>query len=101
MAELVNSQCNEYEFLQSLTSFCYNYISKKYSSGVRDVKKRDQWFSVTWEVGRWEWILYFIDIRLKLINFELKKRYIYIYIYYNYSCFSVDSKGVISYQKEH
>lgn len=69
-----NFQCNEYEFLQSLTSFCYNYISKKHSSEVRDVKELEQRFSVTWEVGRWERIFYFIDIRLKLINFELKKK---------------------------
>lgn len=29
--------------------------------------------SITWEVIRWEWILHFIDIGFKLINFKLEK----------------------------
>lgn len=28
---------------------------------------------ITWEVIRWEWILHFIDIGFKLINFKLEK----------------------------
>lgn len=75
-AALVNSQCNEYKFLQSVTSFCYNHTGEKSGRFRSQRCKKIRTFShffITWEVGRWEWIFYFIDIRLKLINFELKK----------------------------
>lgn len=49
------------------------------SSEVRDAINLDvELFFVTWEVGRWEWIFHFVDIGLKLINFELKKDNVYI-----------------------